>query len=65
MLKNILKLEGAQKLTNSEQKSVNGGSVDGSCDAFYISSDNGIDCYNSKGRPGKLVMSGSRYYCCI
>ncbi|WP_395058069.1 hypothetical protein [Flavobacterium sp.] len=25
MLKNILKLDGAQKLTNNEQKSINGG----------------------------------------
>ena len=27
MLKNILKLEGAQKLTKNEQKSINGGAV--------------------------------------
>ncbi|CAM2826717.1 hypothetical protein [Flavobacterium frigoris] len=27
MLKNILKLEGAQKLTNNEQKSISGGKV--------------------------------------
>jgi hypothetical protein len=27
MLKNILKLEGAQKLTRNEQKSINGGAI--------------------------------------
>jgi hypothetical protein len=27
MLKNILKLEGAQKLTKNEQKSINGGAI--------------------------------------
>jgi hypothetical protein len=31
MLKNILKLEGAQKLTNKEQKSINGGKVPTCC----------------------------------
>jgi hypothetical protein len=41
MLKNILKLEGAQKLTRNEQKSINGGlacrSDNGSCPAGYCS----------------------------
>ena len=34
MLKNILKLEGAQKLTKNEQKSINGGRVPLCCLAW-------------------------------
>jgi hypothetical protein len=33
MLKNILNLEGAQKLTKNEQKSINGGRI--ACDATH------------------------------
>jgi hypothetical protein len=33
MLKNILSLEGAQKLTKNEQKSINGGRL--ACDATH------------------------------
>jgi hypothetical protein len=46
MLKNILKLEGAQKLTKNEQKSINGGiacSAGGTCPkGSYCNDDLGI-----------------------
>jgi hypothetical protein len=34
MLKNILKLNGAQELTKNEQKSINGGKI--ACDATHL-----------------------------
>ena len=34
MLKNILKLDGAQKLTNNEQKSINGAGGSNYCDSL-------------------------------
>jgi hypothetical protein len=40
MLKNILKLDGAQKLSNNEQKSINGGI--GKCNPIIPS--NGLVC---------------------
>jgi hypothetical protein len=46
MLKNILKLEGAQKLSKNEQKSINGGwiPVEGECNSFYIVPANQATC---------------------
>jgi hypothetical protein len=43
MLKNILKLEGAQKLTKSEQKNINGG---GRCPRTGCWDYTGFDCIN-------------------
>ncbi|NRS89751.1 hypothetical protein HNQ02_002683 [Flavobacterium sp. 7E] len=49
MLKNILKLEGAQKLTKNEQKSINGGymvKTPDQCDEYKYCIDwNGGDCF--------------------
>ena len=41
MLKNILKLEGAQKLTNNEQKSINGG-------GYWCLGGCGVEYYSNK-----------------
>ncbi|WP_268848786.1 hypothetical protein [Flavobacterium aestivum] len=35
MLKNILKLKGAQQLTKKEQKNINGSGVWGNCDRYH------------------------------
>jgi hypothetical protein len=42
MLKNILKLEGAQKLTKDQQKSINGGVIQCECSQVFI---DGTTCY--------------------
>jgi hypothetical protein len=47
MLKNILKLEGAQKLTQNEQKSINGG-LDKCIRVFYYAS-TAADCAEEGG----------------
>jgi hypothetical protein len=68
MLKNILNLEGAQKLTKSEQKSIKGGVysvVPAGCDSLYIASEGGDDCFNRTGISGKIVLIYDRYYCCV
>ncbi len=48
MLKNILKLDGAQQLSKNEQKSISGGFIEGpkkkcgGCPIFYVCHDDGV-----------------------
>lgn len=55
MLKNILSLEGAQRITNKEQKEINGGKIppDGECNSYVILSLDEESCkrYNPNFRP--------------
>jgi hypothetical protein len=62
MLKNILNLEGAQKLTKDEQKTVIGGYVPAGEEcvdsSFYVRYCNEADCLSMDGRPagGKCYL---------
>jgi hypothetical protein len=51
MLKNILNLEGAQKLTNAEQKEINGGITPNCGVGGFKSSISSCLCYNGTYNP--------------
>ena len=58
MLKNILNLEGAQQLSNKEQKQINGGIPYG-CKQAWLNED-GTSC----GQGYYLLVTSGRAYCC-
>lgn len=59
MLKNILNLDGAQQLTNKEQKEINGG-LTGNCYHAAINEDGVVVC-----EPGySFRMMLGEAYCC-
>jgi hypothetical protein len=63
MLKNILKLEGAQKLTKNEQKSINGGYIepdDPECNSFYIVSANEATCLSKPYNLRPVYLGNNR-----
>jgi hypothetical protein len=61
MLKNILNLEGAKKLSSNEQKSINGG-IGSNCLVFPISIE--IPHYCGPGYTFVSVMRTRGNYCC-
>jgi hypothetical protein len=68
MLKNILNLDGAQKLTKKEQQAIKGGAyttIPAWCDSFFIASEGGDECFNRTGIQGTIVLMSDRYYCCV
>ena len=58
MLKNILNLDGAQELSNGEQKAINGGIPQG-CKQAWLNPD-GTTC----GPGYYLLRRGTSAYCC-
>jgi len=60
MLKNILKLKGAQKLSSKEQQKVNGGrKMSGGCSVGCAGKNQGDMCYGSSdcGCPGTCTSN--------
>lgn len=64
MLKNILKLDGAQKLSKNEQKSINGGITEACAGAWatsYCVLRTTTTCPDLNGEPGFIACSKCCY----
>ena len=72
MLKNILKLEGAEQLSTKQQKNINGGTIPPNCASRYLAGfsadQEDVSCIARIGGQsvnGSLTVIGGVTYCCI